>query len=95
MNCDESIRLIAAAMEGRVPPPALEMLLDHLEECPVCRFEADMQMTVRRLIESRVEEPLPEGMAERLTARLSKEGPIVRRSVIDWLERLRGADHLR
>lgn len=84
MSCAESLRLIAGAMEGRVAPQALDALVEHLEQCDACRFEAEMQRAMQQIVASRPDEPLPDGLAKRIAERLDREGPIVRRTPTDW-----------
>lgn len=89
MTCAESIRLIAAAMEGRVSPQLLDALVAHLEQCDICRAQAEGQFAVRQALASRPEEPLPDGLAKRIADRLDREGPIAVRTVLDWRKLLR------
>ena len=83
MSCAESLRLIAGAMEGRVAPQALDAMVDHLEQCDRCRFEAEMQRAMQQIVASRPDEPLPDGLAKRIAERLDREGPIVPRAPTD------------
>lgn len=84
MMCDQSIHLIASAIEGRVAPIELETLMAHLRRCPTCQMEAEAQITVKRLLASRPEQPLPDGFSLRLAARLDAEGPLGVSAGIDW-----------
>jgi hypothetical protein len=84
MTCDQSIHLIASAIDGRVAPIELETLMAHLGRCLTCRLEAEGQITVKRLLASRPEEPLPDGMALRLATRLDAEGALGVPRGIDW-----------
>lgn len=73
MTCDESIRLIASATEGRVGPGPLRDVVNHLEACAVCRREAEAQMEVKRVLAARPVERLPERLARAIGARLDAE----------------------
>lgn len=74
MTCDQSVLLIASAIEGGVAPRELDVLISHLQGCPACLREAEAQNTVKRIVASRPAEPLPDGFAHRLAARLEAEG---------------------
>ena len=84
MTCDQSIELIASAIEGRVAPIELDTLMTHLTRCPACSIEAKAQTTVKRLLAARPEEAPPEGFALRLAARLDAEAPLGAPQGIDW-----------
>lgn len=84
MTCEQSIELIASAIEGRVAPIELDTLMTHLARCPACSIEANVQTTVKRLLAARPEEALPEGFALSLAARLDAEGPLGAPQRIDW-----------
>ena len=63
MTCDESLRLIASATEGRVAPGPLNDVVSHLEVCACCCRAAEAQMEVKRVLASRPYESLPDGLA--------------------------------
>lgn len=83
MTCSDAVRLIAPAAEGHAAPAALDALLQHLDQCESCRTEAENQVLVKRLLASRPEERLPEGLAASIARRLDREGPMVTPAV-DW-----------
>ena len=83
MMCDRSTRLISRAIEGHVGPSELDTLMSHLERCALCRVEAETQVTVKRLLASRPDEALPDGLTLRLTARLHDPQSGAPRQ-IDW-----------
>jgi hypothetical protein len=66
MTCDESIRLIARATEGRVAPGPLDEVVRHLEHCAGCCREAVTQIEVKRVLASRPFEPLPDRLVAAL-----------------------------
>jgi len=84
MTCSDAIRLIGRATEGAVSPNALDALLEHLERCDACRTEAEDQVLVKRVLASRPEEPVPDGLAAAIATRLDDEGPIASGSFINW-----------
>jgi hypothetical protein len=73
MTCDESIRLIASATEGRVAPGPLRDVVSHLVSCACCRREAEAQMEVKRVLASRPFELLPDSLALAIVASLDAE----------------------
>ena len=73
MTCDESIRLIARATEGRVGPGPLSDVISHLEVCAGCCREAEAQMEVKRVLAGRPFERCPGRLARAIGARLDAE----------------------
>jgi hypothetical protein len=73
MTCDESIRLIASATEGRVAPGPLRDVVSHLEACACCCREAEAQMEVKRVLARRPFERLPGRLALAIVASLDAE----------------------
>jgi len=82
MRCRQAVRLIAAAVEGGVAPGLLDELVGHIERCAACHYEAETQMTVKRLLASTPDALLPIGMTRRLAARLDREAASP--MLVDW-----------
>jgi hypothetical protein len=55
-----------------------------MERCPSRRRGAETQIVVPSIIGSRPDEWLPDGFAQRLSARLDCEGPLPQRQPVDW-----------
>jgi Putative zinc-finger len=84
MTCEQSLRLLASAIDGQVPPKLLKPLIEHLETCGTCWLDAEWQMKVKRVLASRPAEPLPPGFARRIAERLDREERSARESIVDW-----------
>jgi hypothetical protein len=73
MTCDESIRLIACATEGRVGPGPLRDVISHLEVCTGCCREAEAQMEVKRVLAARAFERCPDRLTRAIGTCLDAE----------------------
>ena len=66
MQCDDAIRLIGSADDGRVGLDMLDTLMTHLEGCASCRREAETQIVVKRVLASRPDESIPTTLARHI-----------------------------
>ncbi len=88
MKCNDAIRLIGRADDGRVGLDILDALMTHLERCVSCRSEAETQILVKRVLASRQDEPIPVTLARRIAAALDAAAAKPTRALVDWLEQL-------
>lgn len=79
-TCDDWDPLIARAVEGGIDADAAARLMAHLADCARCRFEAESQLLVKRVLAERDEEPVPAGFTARLSAALDEE------AAAHWIE---------
>ena len=84
MNCQHS-RQLSAYYDGELSPEECQALEAHLAECAPCREELAHLRTLSRLVAGVGEAPLPEGMEQRLHARIDGAGDVV---VVRLAERL-------
>jgi hypothetical protein len=84
MKCDDAIRLIGSAIDGRVSPNVLETLMAHLEPCRSCRQVAETQMIVKRVLASRPHESLSRDLVRRLAMAIDAAAVQHARRLIDW-----------
>jgi len=84
MKCDDAIRLIGSAVDGRVSPSVLDTLMAHLEPCRSCRHAAETQMVVKRVLASRPQESLPRDLVKRLALAIDATAVEQAHKLIDW-----------
>jgi hypothetical protein len=84
MRCDDAIRLIGSAEDGRVGPRVLEALMAHLEPCQSCRVEAETQVIVKRVLASRPSESTPREVVRRIAAAIDVAAMEPARRLFDW-----------
>ena len=70
VDCQSVLRMIGPALDLGMDTRTLARLMEHLEQCDACRSEAEGQFLVRQILTGRPDEPLPDGFAQRLAARL-------------------------
>jgi hypothetical protein len=74
LTCHDARAVIARTIDDPgLPGDARAALRMHLATCASCLDEYETQHEVRRLLTLHIEEPLPAGFAERLSARLAQE----------------------
>jgi hypothetical protein len=86
MKCDDAIRLIGSADNGRVGLQILDALMTHLEQCAVCRREAETQILVKRVLASRPDEAIPVTLAQRLACELDAVAAKPASVLVGWFE---------
>ena len=85
MRCAEAIRLIGRAEDGQVGFDVLEALMAHLDTCRPCRFEAETQVVVKRVLASRPDEPVPQELSQKIAASVDA---VVSRTSGGWRKQL-------
>jgi hypothetical protein len=88
MKCDDAIRLIGKADDGRVGLDILDTLMTHLEHCVSCRSEAETQILVKRVLASRPDESIPVTLARRIAMQLDAAASRPARALVAWLGQL-------
>lgn len=74
LTCRDARAVIARTIDDpRLPGDARAALRAHLAVCPSCQDEYETQHEVRRLLALHIEDPVPAGFSERLSARLAQE----------------------
>jgi anti-sigma factor RsiW len=74
LTCSDANTLIVRSMDDDgLSDEARATLRRHMAACERCRDEYETQHDVRRLLALHIEDPLPAGFAERLSARLVQE----------------------
>lgn len=73
LSCDESVPLLARAVDALLDQEELDRLREHLWQCGSCRKEVEAQLSVKWVLAERPEEALPAGFGERLARRLNRE----------------------
>ncbi len=86
MKCDDAIRLIGSADDGRVGLDILDTLMAHLEDCVSCRIEAETQIVVKRVLASRPDEPIPATLGRRIAMQLDVAASRPARAFVEWVE---------
>jgi anti-sigma factor RsiW len=77
VTCDESLRVLADAVDLLEDASTADEWRAHLHFCPTCRAEVETQLSVRWVLSRRPEDVLPDGFAERLALALDREQPRV------------------
>ena len=88
MKCNDAIRLIGKADDGRVGLDILDTLMIHLEQCVSCRIEAETQILVKRVLASRPDESIPATLARRIAMQLDAAASQPARAFVGWLGQL-------
>jgi hypothetical protein len=88
MRCAEAIRLIGRAEDGQVGFDVLETLMAHLDACRPCRFEAETQIVVKRVLASRPDEPVSQELSQKIAASLDVVMDRVSRTPGGWRKQL-------
>jgi hypothetical protein len=86
MNCDDAIRLIGSADDGRVGLQMLDALMVHLEQCAACRREAETQILVKRVLASRPDDAIPVTLARRIACELDAVASKPASALVEWFE---------
>ena len=76
LSCSDAVRQFFAYLDGALAGDPLEALEEHLEACLDCCQKLDFSRTLNAYVKGRLkEEPLPEGIEERIRRRIEdKEG---------------------
>jgi anti-sigma factor (TIGR02949 family) len=74
LKCSEAVRQFFAYLDGALTGPPLEALEEHLEACLNCCQKLEFSRKLDAFVKSRLgEEPLPEGIEERLRRRIEEQ----------------------
>jgi mycothiol system anti-sigma-R factor len=75
MTCGEAVRKFLAYLDGALAGGPLEALEEHLEACLDCCQKLDFSRKLDAFVKDRLgEEPLPEGIEERIRRRIEDHG---------------------
>jgi anti-sigma factor (TIGR02949 family) len=75
LNCSDAVRQFFAYLDGALAGGPLEALEEHLEACLDCCQKLDFSRKLDTFVKNRLgEEPLPEGIEERIRRRIGNRG---------------------
>ncbi|MEZ4270249.1 MAG: zf-HC2 domain-containing protein [Myxococcota bacterium] len=65
-DCRQAIDLLVDLLEGNVSPEVREGVLEHMRDCPPCRWFMESYKDTTVLCHEGLKRQLPEGMTQRL-----------------------------
>ena len=75
LTCGDAVRKFFAYLDGALAGGSLEALEEHLEACLDCCERLDFSRKLDTFVKDRLgEEPLPEGIEERILRRIEAHG---------------------
>ncbi len=75
LTCSDAVRQFFAYLDGALAGGSLEALEEHLEACLNCCQKLDFSRKLDAFVKDRLgEEPLPEGIEERIRRRIENDG---------------------
>lgn len=88
LECREALYELQVFLDGECGAAVERAITVHLRHCRPCLRRADFEREVRALVASRCSERAPEGLLDRVLARLEVEqiagGAVVTQTVVRW-----------
>ncbi|HEX7485814.1 MAG TPA: hypothetical protein VF332_06660 [Vicinamibacterales bacterium] len=84
LTCDREEALVVREADGLVTPEEQRVLASHVAVCERCHALRDANLAVKRALALRVDAPVPNGFAARVSARIGPARPVGRLDEVDW-----------
>ncbi|HVV36547.1 MAG TPA: mycothiol system anti-sigma-R factor [Acidimicrobiales bacterium] len=73
-NCDDARHTLYEFLDGELTPEVKLEIQHHLEACAPCFEKFDFEAELLQIISRKCQEPLPDGLTEKILAALRNDG---------------------